>query len=183
GYQGTAVRQHALSLTTTTCIYILMSSGWVVAAAVLIGLPLVSYTVEWLRRAPVAPARLSWAPTIPAAYLTVGGTRLRYSTAEQGCRRRGRVNRRDNRAPARRPASPVGASSRGGQSVRLRRRARDTAQLRDRQLALRAQRRADPRRHVYEAPPVPDRETHPRGGRLSAGRDAPGPGARDVRRR
>ena len=61
-----------------------MSSGWVVAAAVLIGLPLVSYTVEWLRRAPVAPERLSWAPTIPAAYLTVGGTRLRYITAGQG---------------------------------------------------------------------------------------------------
>jgi pimeloyl-ACP methyl ester carboxylesterase len=61
-----------------------MSTGWVVAAAVLIGLPLVSYTVEWLRRAPVAPERLSWAPDIPVAYLTVGGTRLRYITAGQG---------------------------------------------------------------------------------------------------
>ena len=61
-----------------------MATAWIVAAAVLIGLPLVSYLVEWLRRAPAAPERLSWAPEIPIRYVTVGGTRLRYITVGQG---------------------------------------------------------------------------------------------------
>src|SRR2546430_8177673 len=61
-----------------------MVTAWIVAAAVLIGLPLVSYLVEWLRRAPAAPERLSWAPEIPLRYVTVGGTRLRYITVGQG---------------------------------------------------------------------------------------------------
>ena len=73
-----------LSLADTTCIYTFMGSAWIVGVAVLIGVPLVSYIVEWLRPAPVAPERLSWAPNIPVAYLTVGGTRLRYITAGQG---------------------------------------------------------------------------------------------------
>ena len=61
-----------------------MTTGWIVAAVVLIGLPLVSYLVESLRRAPVAPARLSWAADIPIRQITVGATRLRYVTAGQG---------------------------------------------------------------------------------------------------
>jgi pimeloyl-ACP methyl ester carboxylesterase len=61
-----------------------MPAGWIVVAAVLVGLPLVSYVVEWLRRAPVAPERVSWAPDIAVRYVTVGGTRLRYVTAGQG---------------------------------------------------------------------------------------------------
>jgi pimeloyl-ACP methyl ester carboxylesterase len=63
-----------------------MSAGWIAAAAVVVGLPLVSYLVEWLRSAPVAPERLAWraAPDIPVRYVTVGGTRLRYITAGEG---------------------------------------------------------------------------------------------------
>ena len=55
-----------------------------VAGAVLVGLPVISYVVEWLRRAPVAPERLSWAPDIPVHYVMVGGARLRYITVGQG---------------------------------------------------------------------------------------------------
>ena len=69
---------------TTTCIYIYMPTGWIVAAAVLVGLPLVSYVVEGLRHAPAPPERLPWAPDIPVRYVTVGATRLRYVTAGQG---------------------------------------------------------------------------------------------------
>jgi len=78
------VREGLLSLTTTTCIYIYMPTGWIVAAAMLIGLPLVSYVVEWLRRPPARPERLPWAPDVPVRYVTVGATRLRYITTGQG---------------------------------------------------------------------------------------------------
>ena len=61
-----------------------MSTGWIIAAALLVGLPLVSYLVESLRRAPVPPERLSWAPAIAVRYVTVGAARLRYITAGQG---------------------------------------------------------------------------------------------------
>jgi pimeloyl-ACP methyl ester carboxylesterase len=62
-----------------------MTSVWMIlAAVVLIALPLISYVVEWLRRAPVPPERLSWAPDMPVRYVTVGTTRLRYITAGQG---------------------------------------------------------------------------------------------------
>ena len=61
-----------------------MGSVCIVGAAVLIGLPLVSYVVEWLRPVPVAPERLSWAPDIAVRHVTVGGARLRYITAGQG---------------------------------------------------------------------------------------------------
>ncbi len=83
-FWGTIIRLYRLSLTTTTCIYIYMSSVWILAAVVLIALPLISYVVEWLRRAPVPPERLSWAPDIPIRQITVGATRLRYITAGQG---------------------------------------------------------------------------------------------------
>jgi len=63
-----------------------MSAGWIAAAAVVVGLPLISYLVEWLRSAPVAPERLAWppAPDIPVRYVGVGGTRLRYITVGEG---------------------------------------------------------------------------------------------------
>ncbi len=61
-----------------------MGTGWIVAAAVLLGLPLVSYLVESLRRAPVAPERVPWAPDIGCRYITVDGVRLRYITTGQG---------------------------------------------------------------------------------------------------
>ena len=53
-----------------------------VAAAV--GLWLVSFLVEALRRVPNPPHRLRWAPDIPIAYLDVEGTRLRYVKAGSG---------------------------------------------------------------------------------------------------
>ena len=61
-----------------------MSTGWTIAAALLVGVPLVSYIVEALRRAAVPPERLSWAPDIPIRYVAVGTMRLRYITAGQG---------------------------------------------------------------------------------------------------
>src|ERR1700746_3703045 len=82
--QGNNVRLHRLSLMTTTCIYIYVSSVWIVTAVVLIALPLTSYVVESLRRAPPPPERFAWAPEIPVRYVTVGTTRLRYITAGQG---------------------------------------------------------------------------------------------------
>ncbi len=82
---GTVVREGLLSRTTTTCIYIYMPTGWiVVAAALLIGLPLASYVVEWLRRPPRPPERLPWAPDVLVRYVAVGATRLRYITTGQG---------------------------------------------------------------------------------------------------
>jgi pimeloyl-ACP methyl ester carboxylesterase len=63
-----------------------MHAGWIAAAAVVVGLPMISYLVEWLRSAPVAPERLAWppAPDIPVRYVGVGGTRLRYITVGEG---------------------------------------------------------------------------------------------------
>lgn len=61
-----------------------MLSGWIVAVVLLIGLPLVSYIVEALRRAPAPPERLAWAPDITVRYVTVGPARLRYITLGQG---------------------------------------------------------------------------------------------------
>jgi pimeloyl-ACP methyl ester carboxylesterase len=63
-----------------------MGAGWIAAAAVLVGLPMISYVIEWLRTAPVAPQYLAWppAPDIPVRYVTVGGTQVRYITAGEG---------------------------------------------------------------------------------------------------
>ena len=43
-----------------------------------------SYVVEALRRGPVAPERLDWAPDLTAAYADIGGVKLRYITAGRG---------------------------------------------------------------------------------------------------
>ncbi len=63
-----------------------MSAGWIAAAAVLVVLPMISYLVEWLRSAPVAPEWLAWppAPAIPVRYVAVSGTRLRYIATGEG---------------------------------------------------------------------------------------------------
>ncbi len=61
-----------------------METGWIVAAAVVVGLPLVSYLVESLRPAPGAPERVPWAADITCRYVTVDGVRLRYITTGQG---------------------------------------------------------------------------------------------------
>jgi pimeloyl-ACP methyl ester carboxylesterase len=55
-----------------------------IVAGVFVGLTLVSYLVEALRRAPVAPERLAWAPEIPIRYTTVDGSKIRYIVAGQG---------------------------------------------------------------------------------------------------
>src|SRR5438094_5203937 len=44
----------------------------------------VSYMVEALRSAPVAPDRLDWAPDVPIRYVDVKGTKLRYIASGQG---------------------------------------------------------------------------------------------------
>ncbi len=44
----------------------------------------VSYLVESLRPAPVAPDRLDWAPDVPIRYVDVKGTKLRYIASGQG---------------------------------------------------------------------------------------------------
>jgi len=43
-----------------------------------------SYVVEGLRSAPVAPTRLSWAPEIPIRYVDLNGVNLRYIKVGQG---------------------------------------------------------------------------------------------------
>jgi pimeloyl-ACP methyl ester carboxylesterase len=55
-----------------------------IVVGVLLGLVLVSYLVEALRRAPVAPEHLAWAPEIPVRFATVNGLRIRYIVAGQG---------------------------------------------------------------------------------------------------
>lgn len=50
----------------------------------LLGLVPLSYLVESLRRAPVAPTALPWAPEIPLRWATVAGVRLRYVAAGNG---------------------------------------------------------------------------------------------------
>src|SRR5213083_213855 len=44
----------------------------------------VSYLIEALRSAPVAPDRLDWAPDVPIRYVDVKGTKLRYIASGQG---------------------------------------------------------------------------------------------------
>lgn len=61
-----------------------MPSPGIVAAVVLVGLPLVSYVVESLRRAPVPPERVRWASNVPVRYVTIGAMRLRYITVGEG---------------------------------------------------------------------------------------------------
>src|SRR5215207_7906080 len=51
---------------------------------ILAGLILISYAREALRRPPVPPDRLSWAPDIPIRYLDVDGSRIRYIVAGTG---------------------------------------------------------------------------------------------------
>lgn len=50
----------------------------------LVGTVLVSFVVEAIRRPPVPPAVLPWAPEIPLQYVEVGGVRLRYLRTGQG---------------------------------------------------------------------------------------------------
>lgn len=54
------------------------------ALAVLAGLVLLSYLREALRRAPVVPEQLTWAPEIPIRYVEVGGATIRYIVAGAG---------------------------------------------------------------------------------------------------
>jgi pimeloyl-ACP methyl ester carboxylesterase len=56
----------------------------VVALAALIATVLVSYVVEALRRQPIPPSRLDWAPAVPIRSLEVEGLRLRYIVAGEG---------------------------------------------------------------------------------------------------
>ncbi len=50
----------------------------------LVALVALSFIVEALRRQPVPPERLDWAPDLAVAYADVGGLRLRYVTAGRG---------------------------------------------------------------------------------------------------
>jgi pimeloyl-ACP methyl ester carboxylesterase len=52
--------------------------------AALAGVVALSYLVEVLRREPLAPDRLDWAPGIPVRHVAVGGIRLRYLAAGDG---------------------------------------------------------------------------------------------------
>jgi len=61
-----------------------MSLFLVAFIAVGIGLWLLSFAAEALRRAPKAPNALSWAPEIPIAYVDVDGFKLRYIRAGRG---------------------------------------------------------------------------------------------------
>src|SRR5215469_14095583 len=62
-----------------------MSVAWVlVLVACAAAAIAVSYAVEALRSAPLAPDRLSWAPDIPVRYADVGGVKLRYIRAGSG---------------------------------------------------------------------------------------------------
>jgi pimeloyl-ACP methyl ester carboxylesterase len=58
--------------------------GVIIFIAAGAGLWLVSFVVEALRRAPLAPPRLRWAPDIAVDYLDVGDCRLRYIKAGSG---------------------------------------------------------------------------------------------------
>jgi pimeloyl-ACP methyl ester carboxylesterase len=58
---------------------------WIgVVLAVLIATVAISYVVEALRRAPSAPARLSWSQAIPVRSVAVDGVNLRYIVAGEG---------------------------------------------------------------------------------------------------
>jgi pimeloyl-ACP methyl ester carboxylesterase len=59
--------------------------GWIGAAlGVLIATVAISYLVEAARRRPAAPARLSWAPTVPVRRVDVDGLGLRYIVTGDG---------------------------------------------------------------------------------------------------
>src|SRR5215469_4781210 len=60
------------------------SSAFVLFVSVAIGVWLLSFIVEALRRAPQAPRDLRWAPDIAIDYVTVDGYRLRYIRAGRG---------------------------------------------------------------------------------------------------
>jgi pimeloyl-ACP methyl ester carboxylesterase len=49
-----------------------------------VGLWLVSFLIEMLRRKPQAPANLSWAPNIPIETINIDGTKLRYIKSGKG---------------------------------------------------------------------------------------------------
>jgi len=55
-----------------------------IIVSALAALVAVSYMVEALRAAPVAPDRLDWAPDVPIRYVDVKGTKLRYIASGQG---------------------------------------------------------------------------------------------------
>lgn len=55
-----------------------------IVVGVLLGIVLVSYLVDALRPAPVPPEHLAWAPEMPARFVTVNGSRIRYIVAGQG---------------------------------------------------------------------------------------------------
>jgi pimeloyl-ACP methyl ester carboxylesterase len=55
---------------------------WIVLGFV--GVVLVSYLVEAVRRSPQTPERLAWAPEIPIQYVEVNGARLRYISTGDG---------------------------------------------------------------------------------------------------
>jgi len=55
-----------------------------IIVSALAALVAVSYLIEALRSAPVAPDRLDWAPDVPIRYVDVKGTKLRYIASGQG---------------------------------------------------------------------------------------------------
>jgi pimeloyl-ACP methyl ester carboxylesterase len=63
-----------------------MSVAWVLVLVACVAAAIaVSYAVEALRSAPLAPDRLSWAPDIPVRYADIGGgVKLRYIRAGSG---------------------------------------------------------------------------------------------------
>jgi pimeloyl-ACP methyl ester carboxylesterase len=60
-----------------------MTLGLVLLIGIPLGLLLISYIMEALRRSPVPPQRLTWAD-IPIRYLDVDGSRIRYIVAGSG---------------------------------------------------------------------------------------------------
>jgi pimeloyl-ACP methyl ester carboxylesterase len=50
----------------------------IIALASLVGLVVISYIVETLRRVPRRPEKLAWAPGIPIKYVDIGGVKVRY---------------------------------------------------------------------------------------------------------
>jgi pimeloyl-ACP methyl ester carboxylesterase len=58
---------------------------WIIAVlVVLIATVAISYLVEAARSEPIAPAQLSWAPTVPVQYVDIDGLRLRYIATGEG---------------------------------------------------------------------------------------------------
>jgi hypothetical protein len=55
-----------------------------VGGGIAVGVWSVSYVVEALRRAPLTPTTLRWAPQIPIRSVEAAGARLRYITAGAG---------------------------------------------------------------------------------------------------